>query len=132
MLGFIYRFQRGRYRTAPMKGKKMANLRNSIDIRPMNPVIGAEIFGIDLCGDLSDDDIDVIRDALNVHQVLFFRDQPLTNEQHLAFGRRFGELHVHPNTRGLRRKAALCQHFALVCGPGIRRRYDVFQHVQGL
>jgi taurine dioxygenase len=28
--------------------------------------------------------------------VLFFRDQELTREQHLSFGRRFGELHIHP------------------------------------
>jgi taurine dioxygenase len=28
--------------------------------------------------------------------VLFFRDQPITTEQHLAFARRFGELEVHP------------------------------------
>ena len=81
----------------------MANIRNSIQIKPMTPIIGAEMLGIDLCGSLSDDDIDMIREALNVHQVLFFRDQPLTPEQHLAFGRRFGELHVHPNTRALPR-----------------------------
>ena len=81
----------------------MAGLRNSIEIKPLTPVIGAEMLGIDLCGQLSDDDIDMIREALNVHQVLFFRDQPLTPDQHLAFGRRFGELHVHPSTRALPR-----------------------------
>ncbi len=31
---------------------------------------------------------------------MFFRDQDLSPEQHLAFGRRFGELHVHPSVRG--------------------------------
>ena len=30
------------------------------------------------------------------HKVLFFRDQPVTIEQHIAFGRRFGDLEVHP------------------------------------
>ena len=30
------------------------------------------------------------------HQVIFLRDQRITPEQHLAFGRRFGELHIHP------------------------------------
>jgi taurine dioxygenase len=29
--------------------------------------------------------------------VIFFRDQEMTIEQHKAFGRRFGKLHVHPN-----------------------------------
>jgi len=31
----------------------------------------------------------------STHQVIFFRDQHLTPEQHLAFGRRFGSLNVH-------------------------------------
>ena len=34
------------------------------------------------------------------HQVVFFRDQKLTLDQHKAFGRLFGELHIHPNTPG--------------------------------
>ena len=34
--------------------------------------------------------------ALLEHQVIFFRDQELTRDQHKAFGRRFGALHVHP------------------------------------
>jgi taurine dioxygenase len=32
--------------------------------------------------------------------VIFFRDQPLTLDQHLALGRHFGTLHVHPNSPG--------------------------------
>jgi taurine dioxygenase len=28
--------------------------------------------------------------------VIFFRDQHITPEQHLAFGRKFGPLHIHP------------------------------------
>ena len=71
----------------------------SISIEPLNPVIGAEIDGLDLREDLSDEDIGIVRDALNEHQVVFFRDQDITPAQHLAFGRRFGELHVHPSVR---------------------------------
>ena len=78
----------------------MMTQRSSISIEPLTPVIGAEIHGIDLCGELADDDVAAIREALNIYQVVFFRDQPLTPEQHLDFGRRFGELHVHPTTRG--------------------------------
>ena len=36
-----------------------------------------------------------IRPALLHHLVIFFHDQHLTPEQHLAFGRRFGQLQVH-------------------------------------
>ena len=39
-------------------------------------------------------------DALMAHQVLFFRDQQLSLEEHKAFGRLFGELAIHPNTPG--------------------------------
>src|SRR6185503_20741260 len=42
-----------------------------------------------------------IRDALNRHCVIFFRDQELEPEQHKAFARRFGEIFVHPNYRGM-------------------------------
>lgn len=73
---------------------------DSITIHPLNPVIGAEVHGIDLTKDLSDEEIGCIQAALNEHQVIFFRDQEVTAEQQLAFGRRFGELHVHPAVRG--------------------------------
>jgi taurine dioxygenase len=72
---------------------------NSISIQPLNPVIGAELHGVDLREDLSDEAFRTIKDALNKYQVIFFRDQDITPEQHLAFGRRFGELHVHPSVR---------------------------------
>lgn len=73
---------------------------DSISIHPLNPTIGAELRGIDLSEDLSDREIDCVQQALNEHQVVFFRDQDITPEQQLAFGRRFGELHVHPAIRG--------------------------------
>ncbi|MCD6073930.1 MAG: taurine dioxygenase [Rhodospirillales bacterium] len=78
----------------------MSQRRNSISIHPLNPVIGAELHGFDLREDLSGEDVQAIQDALNTYQVVFFRDQDITPEQHLAFGRRFGELHVHPSVRG--------------------------------
>ena len=67
-----------------------------ITITPKSPTIGAEISGIDLSVDLDDDTISGIRQALLDYKVIFFRDQDITTEQHLAFGRRFGELEVHP------------------------------------
>ena len=69
---------------------------SDITIDPKSPTIGAEIDGIDLREDLSDDAIGLIRRALLDHKVLFFRDQDITTDQHLAFARRFGELEIHP------------------------------------
>jgi taurine dioxygenase len=78
----------------------MPGHRSSISILPLNPVIGAQLDGFDLGADLSDEEVGIIKDALNEYQVVFFRDQDITPEQQLAFGRRFGELHVHPSVRG--------------------------------
>ena len=63
----------------------------------MNPVIGAEVRGIDLSQPLSGERFHLIQEAWLRHQVLFFRDQkPLSPEAQIAFGKLFGELHVHP------------------------------------
>lgn len=67
-------------------------------VSPLTPRIGAEIAGIDLGEELSAETIAEIRSALLTYKVIFFRDQDITQEQHVAFGRRFGELEVHPIT----------------------------------
>lgn len=66
------------------------------EIRPVTGCIGAEIRGLDLREDLPQSTIDTLRAALLEHLVLFFRDQPITVEQQVAFTARFGELVVHP------------------------------------
>ncbi|MFZ4809920.1 MAG: TauD/TfdA dioxygenase family protein [Ilumatobacteraceae bacterium] len=65
---------------------------------PLSPTIGAEIRGVDLRDELSDATIAAIRSALLRWKVIFFRDQHITTEQHIAFARRFGELEIHPAT----------------------------------
>jgi taurine dioxygenase len=68
----------------------------TITLDKLTPIIGAEIGGIDLSKPLSNQAADEIHRALAENLVIFFRDQQLTPEQHLAFGRQFGELHIHP------------------------------------
>lgn len=68
----------------------------AIRVKRLTPLIGAEISGVDLSGPLGSQAFDEIHRALTEHLVVFFRDQNLTPGQHLDFGRRFGELHVHP------------------------------------
>jgi taurine dioxygenase len=68
----------------------------SIEVRTLTPSIGAEIFGVDLGGNISNLQFQEIHDAWLRHIVIFFRDQKLTPEAHKAFGRRFGKLHIHP------------------------------------
>ncbi len=77
-------------------------MRNSrIEIRPVAGAIGAEIHGVDIAADLDDATIGDIRQALNDHCVIFFRDQQLEAARHKAFARRFGEIFIHPNYRGM-------------------------------
>lgn len=68
----------------------------TIRVSPITPTIGAEIEGVDLAAPLSEQQFAEIRRAADEYHVLVFRDQLLTAEDHKAFGRRFGPLHVHP------------------------------------
>ena len=67
-----------------------------IHIDPTSPVIGAEVSGVDLAAPLAPEVVDALHGALMTHLVLFFRDQTLSFDQHKAFGRLFGDLHIHP------------------------------------
>ena len=71
-------------------------MRNArFDIRPSSPAIGAEILGVDLSRPLTPEETGEIREALNEHGVIFFRDQELTPEQHIAFAERFAPINVN-------------------------------------
>ena len=72
----------------------------TIAVKRISGALGAEISGIDLSQKLDDQSIGEIRKALVENQVVFFRDQRLTPDQHLAFGRRFGELQIHEFVAG--------------------------------
>ena len=77
-------------------------MRNSrIEVRPISGAGGAEIFGVDVAHELDDGTIGEIRDALNEHCVVFFRDQEIDAAQHKAFARRFGPIFIHPNYNGV-------------------------------
>jgi len=67
-----------------------------LTLEPLSPSIGSIVHGIDLQKPMSDEMTAVIRKTLVDRKVIFFRDQDITTEQHLAFGRKFGELEVHP------------------------------------
>ena len=67
-----------------------------LDVAPICGALGAELTGVDLSKDLSDDVMAEIHRALNDYCVIFFRDQDLTPDQQKDFGRRFGTLNIHP------------------------------------
>lgn len=64
-----------------------------LEIRPMGPVIGAEIYGADLSEEIPKETFDQIEKALLDHLVIVLRGQDITPDQQLDFGRRFGEVY---------------------------------------
>ncbi|MBI3825914.1 MAG: TauD/TfdA family dioxygenase [Candidatus Rokubacteria bacterium] len=72
-----------------------------IQVERLTPHVGAELHGVDLSQLLDERVFKLVHDALVEHGVIFFRDQHLTPEQQKAFGRLFGELHLHPAAPGL-------------------------------
>jgi taurine dioxygenase len=66
------------------------------DITPLQPSLGALVTGIDLAQPLDAARHEALHAALLRYRVLFFRDQHLTREQHIAFGAAFGDLETHP------------------------------------
>lgn len=72
----------------------------TIQVEPLNPVIGAEIRGVDLTRPLGNQTFKEIHEALSKHLVIFFRDQDIDLEQQKTLGRLFGKLHIHPSAPG--------------------------------
>ncbi len=68
---------------------------SELQLRPVAGALGAEVAGVDLAR-LDDASFAKLHAAWLEHQVLFFREQALSPEQHKAFGRRFGALQIHP------------------------------------
>ena len=68
----------------------------AVTAKPLNASVGAELSGVNLA-QLSDADFAPIEQAWNRYGALLFRDQRLTDDDLLAFSRRFGELDPPPN-----------------------------------
>ena len=78
-------------RTERLAAKRYENF----DIAPLSPVLGAEVRGIDL-RELDEDTFTELQDAFSAFKVLFFRDQGINTQQHVAFAERWGVLEDHP------------------------------------
>jgi len=73
----------------------MTQAYQTIDVRQSAPALGAEIHGVDLAAGLSDEQFAEVRDAFHRYGVIFFRDQDITPEQHIAFAERWGAINVN-------------------------------------
>lgn len=67
----------------------------SFEIQPTSGALGAELLGIDLAKPLSPAAAGEIRGALAEHGVVFFRDQNITPEQHIAFAEKIATININ-------------------------------------
>lgn len=64
---------------------------------PLSAELGAELHGCFIQGDLDDEDLEFIQQALLKYHVVFFRNQhQLTDQSHRDFARSFGDIAGHP------------------------------------
>ena len=66
-----------------------------IQVEPLSAIVGAEIRGVDLREPLAGTVLAEIRSAFGEYGVVFFRDQQLTPEQHIAFAECFGPIDIN-------------------------------------
>ena len=67
---------------------------NTLIVRPISGSIGAEIDGVDLT-DISDEQFADIRTANDTYGVIFFREQKMSPDQHIAFAKRRGNIVIN-------------------------------------
>ena len=72
-----------------------------LDVQKIAGSLGAEVRGVDLSKDVSEEVLAEIRAALLDNLVIAIRDQTITPDQQLAFARRWGEIHLHPFMQGM-------------------------------
>lgn len=67
-----------------------------ISVLPATVNVGADIEGVDLSKQLSQEVLDDIRRAWLRYKVIFFRDQKISESQHVSFAKCFSDLEAHP------------------------------------
>src|ERR1700689_3667038 len=72
-----------------------------LTVRKFSGSGGADVTGVDLSQEVSDEILGEIRAALLDNLVICIRDQDFTPAQQLAFARRWGEIHLHPFMQGM-------------------------------
>jgi taurine dioxygenase len=72
-----------------------------LSIRRVAGALGAEVDGVDLARPLAPETVARLRAAWLEHQVLFFREQPLTPAQFMALARAFGAPIEYPFVQGI-------------------------------
>ncbi len=75
---------------------KRKRQKSKVVVKQVGAALGAEISNVDLTQPVAKADMVAIQKAFVAHGLLIFRNQDLTQDEYIAFGRQFGELTVHP------------------------------------
>jgi taurine dioxygenase len=78
------------------QGRPIVSEDAGVTVTRVGAYLGAEITGVDLRKPISDEVHAAIEDALVENALIIFRNQEISSENLMGFGRRFGELTVHP------------------------------------
>ncbi|MFT5446791.1 MAG: taurine dioxygenase [Gammaproteobacteria bacterium] len=87
-------------------------------VKQLDSALGAEISNINLREALSEEQFSVVMEAFLKHHVLVFRGQPINDDQHLAFTKRFGDLEGHINKSSHHKKLKDVQVFSNIKDDG--------------
>lgn len=101
----------------------------TISVRPLSAHTGAEIAGVDLSRPLAEQTYLEIRQAFNQWGAVFFRDQDITPEQQLAFGRRFGTVQADRHASNLPAADGYAEIKEIVREPEDARNVGGFWHM---
>ncbi len=67
----------------------------TIDVKPLSGALGAEIEGVDIASGLGEEQFAEIYRAFADYSVILFRNQPITQEQHITFARHWGDININ-------------------------------------
>ena len=71
-----------------------------MEVKLLSGALGAEIKGVNL-KDTSEENFKKINELLLEHKAIFFRDQKITEDEHMALAEKFGPLETHAYVKGL-------------------------------
>ena len=59
------------------------------------PGVGAEILGVDIAGGLASSELEAIKQTFSEHGLVFFRNQKISEADHIEFAEVFGDINVN-------------------------------------
>ena len=59
------------------------------------PGVGAEILGVDIAGGLASSELETIKQTFSEHGLVFFRNQKISEADHIEFAEVFGDINVN-------------------------------------